>query len=54
MNLKPILSSEDYGYLKVIAASAGSYPLDRESLQILRRKLDSAESLPPEVDESPG
>jgi regulator of nucleoside diphosphate kinase len=49
MNLKPILSREDYVYLKVISSNAGRYPLDRESLQILRQKLESALVLDPEA-----
>lgn len=48
MNIKPILSSEDYRYLKMIASNAGRYPMGHEALQFLRRKLDSATVLEPE------
>lgn len=48
MNAKPILSSEDHRYLSMVASNAGRYPMDRESLQTLRRKLNSAVVRDPE------
>lgn len=42
MNGNPILSADDYRRLKIIAYDDERCPMDRDSLKMLRRKLESA------------